>query len=103
MSLNIVTGKATDQQTTTALRLLCTVLLDGNSAPLRLALLAAGIGSDISGDFATAQLQPVFSIKAGGADPQNKDKFISTVFAFEDLEERNSKNIIIFNNTEKNK
>ena len=33
----------------------------------------------------------------------NKDKFLSTVFAFEDLEERNSKNIIIFNNTEKNK
>ena len=33
----------------------------------------------------------------------NKDKFFSTVFAFEDLEERNSKNIIIFNNTEKNK
>ena len=25
----------------------------------------------------------------------NKDKFLSTVFAFEDLEERNSKNIII--------
>jgi len=80
LSLNIVTGKATDQQTTTALRLLCTVLLDGNSAPLRLALLAAGIGSDISGDFATAQLQPVFSIKAGGAEPQNKDKFISVIY-----------------------
>jgi len=80
LSLNIVTGEATDQRTTTALRLLCTVLLDGNSAPLRLALLAAGIGSDISGDFATSQLQPVFSIKAGGSEPQNKDKFISVIY-----------------------
>ena len=80
LSLNIVTGKATDQRTTTALRLLCTVLLDGNSAPLRLALLEAGIGSDISGDFAASQLQPVFSIKAGGANPGNKDKFISVIY-----------------------
>ena len=31
----------------------------------------------------------------------NKDKIISAIFAFEDLEERNSENIIIFNNTER--
>jgi len=80
LSLNIVTGKATEQMTITALRLLCTILLDGNSAPLRLALLEAGLGSDISGDFAASQLQPVFSIKAGGADPKNKDKFISVIY-----------------------
>lgn len=31
----------------------------------------------------------------------NRDKIISAIFAFEDLEERNSENIIIFNNTER--
>ena len=80
LSLNIVTGKATEQMTTMALHLLCTILLDGNSAPLRLALLEAGIGSDITGEFAASQLQPVFSIKVGGAKPENRDKFISVIY-----------------------
>ena len=58
LSMNIVVGSALDQKRIMALKLLTHVLLDGNNAPLRLALLRAGIGSDVSGSLNGSQLQP---------------------------------------------
>ena len=49
--LDIVCGDARDAKTSLALRLLETVLLEGNSAPLRLALLESGICTDAYGQY----------------------------------------------------
>ncbi len=78
--LHVVVGKATDVKTGMALRLLETVLLESNSAPLKLALMDAGIGSDIGGSYAGSYLQPIFSIKVAGSEPEMRDKFISVTY-----------------------
>lgn len=78
--LSIVTGKATDFMTSTALRLLEAVLLESESSPLRRALVEAGVGQNISGSYEGSLLQPVFSISASGSEPELRDKFISTIY-----------------------
>lgn len=78
--LSIVTGKATDLQTTMALRLLEGVLLESEAAPLRRALLNAGVGQNISGSFTNSLLQPVFAIRVSGSEKNLRDKFISTIY-----------------------
>ena len=78
--LSIVTGKATDLQTTMALRLLEGVLLESEAAPLRRALLNAGVGQNISGSFTSSLLQPVFAIRVSGSEKDLRDKFISTIY-----------------------
>lgn len=54
--------------------------LEGNSAPLRLALLQSGVAKDISGSYAGSYRQPIFSIKAAGSKPEQRDKFISVIY-----------------------
>lgn len=80
LSMNIVVGSALDQKRIMALKLLTHVLLDGNNAPLRLALLRAGIGSDVSGSLNGSQLQPVFTVEVSGADPDKEDEFVKVVY-----------------------
>lgn len=78
--LHIVTGDARDVKTSMALRVLESVLLEGNSAPLRLALLQSGVAKDISGSYTGSYRQPIFSIKAAGSKPEQRDKFISIIY-----------------------
>ena len=80
LSLNIVTATALEQETIAALKMLNSILLEGNNAPLRLALVKAGLGSDVSGSLIASQLQPVFSIKVSGAEAGDLDKFVSVVY-----------------------
>ena len=78
--LSIVTGKATDTLTSMSLRLLETVLLESESSPLRRALMDAGVGQNISGSYVGSLQQPVFSIRAAGSEPEQRDKFISVIY-----------------------
>lgn len=78
--LHIAVGDARDVKTSMALRVLESVLLEGNSAPLRLALLEAGVAKDISGSYVGSYRQPIFSIKAAGSEPGQRDKFISAIY-----------------------
>lgn len=78
--LSIVTGNAKDLQTTMALRILEGVLLESEAAPLRRALLDAGVGQNISGSFTNSLLQPVFAIRVSGSEKDLRDKFISTIY-----------------------
>lgn len=78
--LHIVAGDARDVKTSMALRVLESVLLEGNSAPLRLALLKAGVAKDISGSYAGSYRQPIFSIKAAGSEPNQRDEFVSVIY-----------------------
>ena len=78
--LSIVTGRATDTLTSMSLRLLETVLLESESSPLRRALVEAGVGQNISGSYVGSLQQPVFSIRAAGSEPEQRDKFISVIY-----------------------
>ena len=78
--LDIVCGDARDAKTSLALRLLETVLLEGNSAPLRLALLESGICTDAYGQYTGSLRQPVFAVKVSGSEEDKRDEFISIVY-----------------------
>ncbi|MBQ8417403.1 MAG: insulinase family protein [Phascolarctobacterium sp.] len=78
--LSIVVGTATDTKTSMALRLLEGVLLESESSPLRRALLDAGVGQNVSGSYVGSLLQPIFSIKASGSEPELRDKFVSAIY-----------------------
>ena len=78
--LSIVTGKATDLQTSMALSLLKSTLLDSESSALRRALMDAGIGQIINGSYTSSMYQPVFAIRASGSEKDLRDKFISVIY-----------------------
>ena len=78
--LSIVTGNATDTLTSMSLRLLECVLLESESSPLRRALVEAGVGQNISGSYVGSLQQPIFSIRAAGSDPEQRDRFISVIY-----------------------
>ena len=78
LSLNYVAGSGIDKTLTMALDLLCEVLVNQESAPVRLALLKAGIGQDVSASSNNFQ-QNVVQILVQNANPQDIEKFHATV------------------------
>ena len=78
LSLNYVTGLNTDQKLVFALQILEDVLVDNESAPLRLALQEAGIGKEYDGSVDDYK-QNVFQIVVQNANPEDTDKFYSVV------------------------
>ena len=54
-------------------------LLSAPGAPLKQALLDAGIGKEIYGDYSDGVLQPFFSIVSKGAKTSQKEKFVSVI------------------------
>ena len=74
LSLNYVSGSGIDKTLTMALDLLCEVLVNQESAPIRLALQKEGIGQDVSASSNNFQ-QNVVQIMVQNADPQDKEKF----------------------------
>ena len=79
LSYNIVTGTATDVVTMGALQLLRFVLMDAPGAPVKKALIEAGIGKDISSSLSVHMLQPVFSIHATGTEADRKEEFVKII------------------------
>ena len=78
--VQIVAGDMRDQKTIMALRLLENVLLESEGAPLRRALLDAGVAKDISGSMSGSMLQNIFSIRASGSEPEQKDSFVKALY-----------------------
>ena len=78
--VQIVAGDMRDQKTIMALRLLENVLLESEGAPLRRALLDAGVAKDISGSMSGSMLQNIFSIRASGSEPDRKDAFVKALY-----------------------
>ncbi len=78
LSLNYVIGHNTDQSLVMALDILSEVLVNQESAPIRLALQEAGIGQDVSAS-ASNYKQNVFQINVQNANPGDKDKFNAIV------------------------
>ncbi|SHI53371.1 insulinase family protein [Propionispora hippei] len=80
-SLNFVVGDAQEPELVLAFDLLNYLLLETPAAPLKQALLEAGIGSDVSGSFDRGLLQPTWGIVISGTNEDQKELFVRTVEA----------------------
>ncbi|MCX6304514.1 MAG: insulinase family protein [Bacteroidetes bacterium] len=78
LTYNFVAGHNTDLALTLALDILCEVLVNQESAPIRLALLEAGIGQDVSGSSSNFK-QHAVQIASINANPGDKQKFLEIV------------------------
>ncbi len=79
LSYNMVVGKAADTKQGLAFEVLDYALLNAPGAPLKKALLDAGVGKDIYGSYDDGILQPYFSVVAKGSDPDKKEEFLRTI------------------------
>ena len=79
LSYNKVIGNAMDARLLTAFEILDYALLSAPGAPLKKALLDAGVGKDIYGAFDDGILQPYFTVIAKNANPEQKALFVSTI------------------------
>ncbi|MFT8871878.1 MAG: insulinase family protein [Sporolactobacillus sp.] len=80
LSLNFAIGEATDPENYLACDVLTYILLDSPAAPLKKALLEAGIGKDVFGICDNGIHQPYLSVAVKNTDPDQKDRFQSVVF-----------------------
>ena len=78
-SLTYVIDDALDTTLALAFKVLTYVLLQSPAAPLKKALVDAGAGRDVSGDFQDGILQPLWGISINGSDPDKQDKILPVV------------------------
>jgi Zn-dependent M16 (insulinase) family peptidase len=74
LSLNYVIGQAGDLDLLDAFGLLDNVLLGSDDAPLKRAIIDAGIGKDVYSSFDAGLMQPIYSIIVTNANPAQKDE-----------------------------
>lgn len=79
LSFNAAIGTSLDVRKANAYAVIEYVLLSAPGAPLKQALLDAGIGKDISGSYESGCYQPVFSITAKYANASDKERFLSVI------------------------
>lgn len=79
LSYNLVIGDILDPKLYQAFELLDYALLSAPGAPIKKALIDAGIGMDILGGYDNGTLQPVFSIIAKGANAGDEEKFLDII------------------------
>lgn len=78
-SYNAVTGTSLDRELYIAFQILNYVLVQGVGAPVKQALMDAGIGSEIVSLFDESICQPTFSIIAKNAASDKKEKFVTII------------------------
>lgn len=79
LSYNKVIGTSLDEKLYLAFQILDYALLSAPGAPLKKALLDAGIGKDILGSYDNGIYQPIFSVISKNADLEQKDEFIHVI------------------------
>ena len=79
ISYNTVVDTALNKQLYVAFQILEYVLVDNPGAPLKQALLDAGIGKDILSSYDNGILQPVFSIIAKDTNEEEKEHFMQVL------------------------
>ena len=79
LTWNVVVGESIDTVLANSFAALDYALLDSPGAPLKMALLDAGIGKDVYGSYDSGIRQPVFSVVAKGANEKDEEKFRRTV------------------------
>lgn len=79
LSINTVVGTNLDPKLYVAFQILEYTLLDAPGAPLKQALIDAGIGQDILGGYESGIFQPYFSVIAKNANRDQKGEFLAVV------------------------
>ena len=79
LSYNVVIGTSTDPVSYLALQILDYALIMAPGAPLKQALIDAGIGTDVYSVLETSVYQPVYSIITKNANESDRDSFVSVV------------------------
>jgi hypothetical protein len=79
LAYNRVIGTSTDEVLYQAFDILDYALVSAPGAPVRQALIDAGIGEDVSGSFESGIKQPVFTIMAKNANAVDKERFVSII------------------------
>lgn len=79
LAWNAAVGSSADVNLSFAMAVLEYVLLSSSGAPLKQALLDAGIGTDIEGSYEGGILQPVFSVVAKYSEADCKEKFVAVI------------------------
>ncbi len=79
LAYTFVISDALDQELYQAFNVLEYALFSSQGAPVKKALLEKGIGKDIVGSFDTGTLQPMFSVMARGANPEDKQAFVDAI------------------------
>ena len=79
LSVNTVVGDDLDPKLYVAFQILEYTLLDAPGAPLKQALIDAGIGKDVMGGYESGILQPYFSIIAKDANKEQEGEFLAIV------------------------
>ena len=80
LSLNYAIDRSTNPEVYLAFQILEYLLLETPAAPLKKALLDAGIGKDVFGSFDMSIQQPIFSIVVKNSDKEKKELFEKTVY-----------------------
>ncbi|WP_026884785.1 insulinase family protein [Clostridium akagii] len=80
LSLNFATEKSNNAEISLAFDILEYLLLESSAAPLKKALLNAGIGKDVSGVYDNSILQPYFSVILKNSNEEKQDEFKKVVF-----------------------
>ena len=79
LTWNVVCGDPMDIKEMIAFDVIDYALFSAPGAPVRQALLDAGIGQDVSGSYNDGTLQPYFSVTARNAEAEDEEKFISVI------------------------
>lgn len=79
LTYNVVAGTSLDAELCMALEILDYALCSAPGAPLKQALVDAGIGKDVYSNFEDGILQPYFSIVAKDADENQKEQFVAII------------------------
>lgn len=79
ISYNLAVGTVMDKELYQAFDVLDYALLGAPGAPLKQALIDAGIGKDIIGGYDSGTLQPTFSIIAKNTNASEKEHFLSVI------------------------
>ncbi|QHQ60816.1 insulinase family protein [Anaerocolumna sedimenticola] len=81
LSYSLSIGTSLDRDLCMAFQILEYVLLSAPGAPLKQALLDAGIGKDIISSFDADTYQPIFTIIAKNAEAEQKEQFVTLIRA----------------------
>ncbi len=79
LSYNKVIGTSLDKELCLAFDVLDYALLSAPGAPLKTALVDAGIGKDIMGSYESGIYQPMFSVVAKNANVEQKEQFVQII------------------------
>ncbi len=79
LTWNVVCGDPMNIKEMIAFDVIDYALFSAPGAPVRQALLDAGIGKDVSGSYNDGTLQPYFSVTSRNAEAEDEEKFISVI------------------------